>query len=520
MFKLTRYFAIIALVAVLIASVTIGALFRYVAEKNIYALGEQQNAILGKAIANALWPNIKMFINSAETKASGFDRDFIFPLTDSILRPLIAELPVVKVKIFNEVGVTLYSTNKAEFGERKTEDYPDLALAIKGAVVSELTLLDKFEGLSGPMENVYVMSSYLPLRDKGDDAIKAVIETYTDVTAQIEAIQSTQNRLFAYAFGVLFIVYLVLLWFIRIADVVIQQRAKEREAHTQQIETINASIDQSLREATRDLVVARDEAVRANEVKSSFLANMSHELRTPLNAIIGYSELILDDREAIKNEGSRSDIGKINKAGRNLLLLINDILDLSKIEAGKLELNPVPVDIDQFAMELADLVMPLVDARQNSFEIRRDPLVTTVVADRLRLRQILLNLIGNAAKFTERGSIRLEFRRDTADARRRVEITVADTGIGMSPAELAKIFEAFTQAIVSISERYGGTGLGLTITRKLCLLMGGDVTVTSQPGVGTVFKVYLPAGENLHAEVAEPERTSTTGRASVSPSSA
>ena len=164
MFQLTRYFAIVALVAVLIASITIGAVFRYVAEKNIYALGEQQNAILGKAIANALWPNIKMFINPDETKASGFDRDFILPLTDSILRPLIAELPVVKVKVFNAAGVTLYSTKKSEFGESKTEDYPDLASAIKGAVISELTFREKFDGLSGPMENVWVMSSYLPLR--------------------------------------------------------------------------------------------------------------------------------------------------------------------------------------------------------------------------------------------------------------------------------------------------------------------------------------------------------------------
>jgi signal transduction histidine kinase len=495
MYKLTRYFAVVALVAVVIASITIGVVFRYVAERNIYALGEKQNAILGKAIANALWPNVKMFINPAATKAGGFEQDFIFPLIDSILRPLVAELPVVKVKIFNEAGLTIYSTSKAEFGELKTGDYPNLALAIKGGVISSLALRESFDGLSGPMHNVYVVSSYLPLREPNDDAVKAVIETYTDVTQHIQAIQSTQNSLFIYAFGVLFVVYAVLLGFVRRADIAIRHQTQEREANLRRIEELNASIDLSLREATRDLVVARDEAVRANQIKSSFLANMSHELRTPLNAIIGYSDLILENHGSLPEEEVRSDVAKIKKAGSNLLLLINDILDLSKIEAGKMELRPAPVDVDPFIAELRDLVTPLVDARQNRLDIRRDPSATTIFADRLRLRQILLNLISNAAKFTERGKINVEFHAATT-APRRVAIIVRDTGIGISPLELSHIFEAFTQANASISERYGGTGLGLTITRKLCLMMGGDVAVTSRVGEGTVFTVELPADES------------------------
>lgn len=493
MFKLTRYFAVVALVAVLVASITIVFVFRYVAERNIHALGEQQNAILGKAITNALWPNIKMFINSSETSISGFDREFIFPLIESILRPLVADLPVVKVKIFNETGLTLYSTNAKEIGEVKNADYSDLMLAIKGGVVSKMALRDTFEGLSGRRESVYIVSTYLPLRDSSDDFTNAIIEIYTDVTSHVEAMKSSQYELFAYVFSVLFAVYLILLLFIRRADLLIKLRSREREEHMLQIKEINASIDQSLRDATRDLVVARDDALRANEIKSSFLANMSHELRTPLNAIIGYSEFILESREPTQDNQMLSDVGKISQAGRNLLLLVNDILDMSKIESGKVDLDPVAVNIDQFIVELQDIVKPLVDARGNTIEFLRDPSAGTIYADRSRLRQVLLNLVGNAAKFTERGRIGVEFHGCTVDGRPGVEVAVRDTGIGMSEAEIEKLFEAFTQANVSISERYGGTGLGLTISRKLIRLMGGDVTVSSRPGHGSVFKFSLAA---------------------------
>lgn len=495
MFKLTRYFAVVALVAVIIASIAIGLAFRYVAERNIHASGEQQNAILGKSITNALWPNIKMWINPTEKKISGFDREFIFPLIDSILRPLLTELPVVKVKIFNEAGLTLYSTTPSEFGELKSVDYPNLMLAIQTGVVSKLSQREKFVGLAGPMENVYIVSTYLPLGDARDQSVKAVIEIYTDVTQLVHAMQATQIELFVYAFGVLFVVYLVLLLFVRRADSAIKLHSREREEHLHQIKELNASIDQSLRDATRDLVIARDEAVRANEVKSSFLANMSHELRTPLNAVIGYSEFILESTDVVHDHAVRADVGKINQAGRNLLLLVNDILDMSRIEAGKMELNPVAVMIEPFIPELRDIVKPLVDARGNVLDIFHDPSATAIYADRLRLQQVMLNLIGNAAKFTAHGRIGVAFRACVVDQRRWIEISVSDTGIGMSNVELAKLFEAFTQANVSISERYGGTGLGLTISRQLCLLMGGDITVTSRPGEGSVFTVRLPADD-------------------------
>ena len=501
MFKLTRYFAVVALGAVLLASLGIGLAFRFVAEKNIYSLGERQNEILGKAIANAMWPNIKMFVNSDEKKISGFDRDFIVPLIGSTVRPLLAELPVVKIKIFTASGLTLYSSNDEDIGELKSDDYPDLVKSKQGHVVSEMDFLESFQGSSGELRNVYIVSSYLPLRESPTEPVKAIIETYADVTPHVLAMNETRDELFRYVFGGLFAVYLIMLAFVRRADVQIKQRARDREAHVREIKRLNESIDQSLQDATRDLVIARDQAVRANETKSSFLANVSHELRTPLNAIIGYSEFLLESHEGPRDAPILDDIRKIQQAGRNLLLLVNDILDLSKIEAGKMELQPVEIKLEQLLMELRDLVRPLVDARGNTLEIRHVNTVKTIFADRLRLRQVLLNLIGNAAKFTDRGDIRVDVRANPADPENSVEITVSDTGIGMSESELAKLFEAFTQANSSISERYGGTGLGLAISQKLCKMMGGNLSAKSSLGDGTAFTVHLPAHANAAAEL-------------------
>lgn len=185
--------------------------------------------------------------------------------------------------------------------------------AIKGDVVSKLSLREQFHGLAGPMENVYIVSTYLPLNGARDESAKAVIEIYTDVTQPVRAMKSTQDELFFYAFGVLFVVYLGLLLFVRRADSAIKLHSRESEEHVRQIKEINASIDQSLRDATRDLVIARDEAVHANEIKSSFLANLSHELRTPLNAIIGYSEFILEEHATMQGNEMVSDVRKISR---------------------------------------------------------------------------------------------------------------------------------------------------------------------------------------------------------------
>jgi signal transduction histidine kinase/DNA-binding response OmpR family regulator len=240
------------------------------------------------------------------------------------------------------------------------------------------------------------------------------------------------------------------------------------------------------------LEVARAAAEGANHTKSAFLASMSHELRTPLNAIIGYGELLAEEAEEAGHEEYLPDLTKIQKAARHLLALINDILDLSKIEAGKLELSPETFDVSDLVQEVASMVSPLVERNGNTLELSGLETAGKLHADPLRVRQVLFNLISNAAKFTQKGRIRLAVERN-ADG---IAFAVEDAGIGMTPEQLGRLFQPFSQAEASTAKKYGGTGLGLVICRRLCRLMGGEIDVTSELGRGTVFRVRLPNSSN------------------------
>jgi len=240
-----------------------------------------------------------------------------------------------------------------------------------------------------------------------------------------------------------------------------------------------------------DLLRANEQAQAANRAKSQFLASMSHELRTPLNAIIGYSEMLEEEAADSGQAAFIPDLQKIRSAGRHLLALINDILDLSKIEAGKMELHLEPVELGSLVHEAASTVTPLVARNGNRLELRAGSNLGTIRSDGMKLRQALLNLLSNAAKFTEKGTITLTAERGGAP-REEVVLTVADTGIGMSAEAMSRLFEAFSQADTSTTRKYGGTGLGLAITRRFCQLLGGDVTVDSTPGQGSRFTIRLP----------------------------
>ncbi|MFO0797009.1 MAG: response regulator [Gemmataceae bacterium] len=242
-----------------------------------------------------------------------------------------------------------------------------------------------------------------------------------------------------------------------------------------------------------ELRAARDAADASNRAKSQFLANMSHELRTPLNAVIGYSELLAD---AAGDDGRAEylpDLGKIHAAGKHLLTLINDILDLSKIEAGRVTLAPEAVDVSALVATAATTIRPLVEKNGNTFVVDCPAGAGELTADPTRVRQCLYNLLGNAGKFTDRGEVRLEVAREERGGAGWVVFRVRDTGIGMTPEQLGRIFQPFVQADLSTTRKYGGTGLGLTITRKLARMMGGDVRVASEPGRGTEFTLELPA---------------------------
>jgi signal transduction histidine kinase len=229
----------------------------------------------------------------------------------------------------------------------------------------------------------------------------------------------------------------------------------------------------------------------ASQHKSQFLASMSHELRTPLNAIIGLTEMMCTNAARFGTEKAQEPLRRVNAAGTHLLGLINEVLDLSKIEAGKLELNPEPVNLAQLIDEVIATAGQLAEKNQNRLIVEAQENVGALNADSMRLKQILLNLLSNACKFTKEGEVALRVRR-VADGRDWVELAVADTGIGLTAEQQARLFQEFTQADSLTARRYGGTGLGLALSRKLARMMGGDVTVTSEPGKGSVFTVRLP----------------------------
>jgi signal transduction histidine kinase/DNA-binding response OmpR family regulator len=256
---------------------------------------------------------------------------------------------------------------------------------------------------------------------------------------------------------------------------------------------------QVFRDNAREIRVAHAEADRAREqaeaasrTKSTFLANMSHELRTPLNAIIGYSEILIEEATDRGEDASISDLDKIKSAGRHLLGLINDILDLSKIEAGRMDIFIEQVDVGTLARDVATLIAPLAQKNGNTLNLDVPADIGVMHTDLTKLKQCLVNLLSNASKFTQNGAISLKARREMLADRARFIFRVADTGIGMSAEQQGRLFQAFTQADASTTRNYGGTGLGLTISKHFCTMLGGSIDVQSEPGKGSEFTITLP----------------------------
>jgi signal transduction histidine kinase len=310
----------------------------------------------------------------------------------------------------------------------------------------------------------------------------------------------------------------------------LEQRVEERTRELREALAQNAQLVAELQASSRELEQLNQELAEANRHKSAFVASMSHELRTPLNAIIGYSEMLAEEAEDLGEASFVADLAKINAAGKHLLGLINNVLDLSKIEAGRMDLYLEDFAVDDLIRDVTAVVQPLVEKNDNVLVVEADGDLGVMHADLTKVRQALFNLLSNAAKFTERGTITLGVRRAvdgphppaaspvgtregeyvvTAPAEVLLSqavagegpgvradtliFTVTDTGIGMTEEQLGRLFQAFSQAEASTSRRFGGTGLGLALSREFCRMMGGDITVTSTPGTGSTFVVRLPA---------------------------
>jgi len=239
---------------------------------------------------------------------------------------------------------------------------------------------------------------------------------------------------------------------------------------------------------TEELKILREQAQNASKAKSDFLAKMSHELRTPLNAIIGYSEMLMEEAEDDELETYAEDLEKIHSSGEHLLTLINDILDLSKIEAGKMDLHIEEFEFEKHLTQIEATGKPLVEKNGNQFILDNNVSIKKLRNDQTKLRQILFNMLSNAAKFTKKGAVTLSI--NTFEDN--IKFAVTDTGIGMNDEQLGKIFDEFTQAKSSTSKDYGGTGLGLPISKKMTEMMGGIMEVESEEGKGTTFSITIP----------------------------
>lgn len=300
-------------------------------------------------------------------------------------------------------------------------------------------------------------------------------------------------------------------------DVVIQSFNTMAEETTDLIKKLQSEIfehkktEKNLKKHQHDLSLARDQAFAASRAKSVFLANMSHELRTPLNAIIGYSEMLFEDQNLEITKQQLDDLTKINSSGQHLLTIINDILDLSKIEAGKMELNLDNFDLASFINDTVSAIQPTAAKNSNALTVEFAPNIGTIFTDANKLKQSLLNLLDNACKFTRNGQIRLVVEIENRNENDWVQFTVSDTGIGISDEQTRHLFSEFTQADSSTTKSYQGTGLGLSLSQRFCELMGGHITFTSKLGKGSIFSISIPRYVKMKTSVTYSNSSGTSG---------
>ncbi len=473
MFRLSRSLFIVGIPAIIVSIVLLTWVYRVVAFDDLRQETQNGNMVLSKTIANVLWPQISGLVASirslqtADQSTKAQNNEMIFNMVNVMLQEPIAELVdgtnVVRVKLFNTEGLTLFSTLPSQTGKKNEGDFDEIRLVANGEITSSIEFVENFQTINGETINdIYLVSSFLPVKQPGVGEIEGVFEIYSNITDLYTRINQSQMKFALALFGASLLMFIIVYFIVRNLEKVIKENI--------------------------ELQVAHDSARDANKAKSRFLANMSHELRTPLNAIIGYSELLEEDACSQASESTIDDLGKIQSAGRHLLNIINEILDLSKIEAGQMTLFVENINFQELAYEVDNLVKPLMAEKHNVFKFACDPSIREISTDAVKLRQILFNLLSNAAKFTKNGTIECYIiKRDE-----NLIMTIKDNGIGMSSDQLSYLFKPFVQADVSTTREYGGTGLGLTISKQYCEMMGGNIIVDSKASQGSTFTVRIP----------------------------
>ena len=498
MFRLLRNFSLTSAIAIAVATMFLVLFYRQGAVSELIASAETHNVSLARSFANTIWPEFADYITTVDEDGDRLRQRPETARLHDALRNLTEGLPVLKIKIYNLQGLTVYSSQASQMGEDKSDNPGFLMSRDDGTPASKMSYRDNFSAFSGAVENRDLVETYIAVRD-ADETVVGVLEIYTDVTPLMARLDRNTTihigiflLIFASLYGALFI-------FIRRADGILKGQYLRFEENEKNIQAKNAALENEISEreqAEAEMHAAKESAEAANRAKSEFLATVSHEVRTPMNGVLGMASLLLNSELA---QEQREYAETIQESGESLMTIIDDILDFSKAEAGEIKLVESDFELVPLIDHAVELFGPEAGKKGIDLAAYLAPgIARQLCGDAGRIRQILLNLIGNAIKFTKTGGVTLAVTMEDAapaDAGVVLRFEVSDTGTGIPAESQEKIFGPFTQADSSTTRSYGGTGLGLAISKKLIGLMGGEIGVESEPGRGSLFWVTIPLAQ-------------------------
>ena len=500
-FRLNRYFSLTSGIAVVIMTLVFAFAYHSSEVSEHTDLAGRRSDAIARVFANVIWPEF----GAELTRTAGMDAQALraWPLTERLharLNAIGAGVPMIKIKIYNLQGIAVYSSVLAEIGEDKSQNIGFIA-ALNGTRVNGLTHRGQISATEGEVRNVDVVESYIPVRPNASASIEAVFEMYTDITETLADIERATYKLLVGLVVSFAILYAVLLLIVRRADRILQRQYLELKASEDRARTQNQELEREIgerREIEQALRLSEEKTNAASRAKSEFLANMSHELRTPLNAILGFAQILKTEPKAPLSANQDKFVNQILKAGEHLLALINQVLDLSRIEAGKLSLSMESIGIGDLVHECFPLIQNLANRRGITVAAADDAnLSLHVIADRFRLKQVLLNVLSNAVKYNrEGGRVSLQCLLTTDG---RVRIAVTDTGHGIAQDKQSGLFEPFNRLGAEASE-VEGTGIGLALSRQLVEMMQGKIGFESTWGQGSTFWIELPVGNGAAME--------------------